>query len=80
MEFEMPEVGKTYELFYNEGNCNNMIFHVRAIVDCEYFVYKWWSTNKQSWRYIIEWGYLFHSWKRDGLIIDKGWSECERKH
>lgn len=49
-----PEVGKSYSLFYNEGNLHNRKIHVRAQVDEVYFVIRHWHRYKAYWVYNIE--------------------------
>lgn len=56
---EMLQPGKKVRLFYNKGNPNNQLRHIRAIVDDEYIAYKVWSPGKQAWRYYIDWIYSF---------------------
>ena len=55
----MLQPGKKVRLFYNEGNPNNELRHILAIVDDEHIVYKVWSKGKQRWRYRVEWMYAF---------------------
>lgn len=50
--------GNKIKIFYNKGNHNNHIRHIRAIIDDEYIVYKRWS-NRKGWRYLIDWYYDF---------------------
>lgn len=57
---DMLQPGKKVKLFYNEGNPNNELRHIRAIVDDEYIVYRVWSRHKQYWIYHVNWIYDFH--------------------
>ena len=56
-----PQVGDTFRVFYREGNPNNKVFHVRAIVAEEYVVIRWWSYRKKNWIYKLEWVGYFDS-------------------
>jgi hypothetical protein len=60
------KVGNSYRIFYNKGNPNNMLIHVRAIVDKDYIVTKVWKNCK--WRYRIEYYYLYQLLARDGML------------
>ena len=51
---DTPIVGKSYRLFYNEGNHNNKKMHIRAIVDGDIIVYRYWRYGKQRWQYIVD--------------------------
>lgn len=57
---DILQPGKKVKLFYNEGNLNNEIRHIRAIVDDEYIVYRVWLPRKKTWRYRVDWIYVFH--------------------
>ncbi len=50
----IPEVGKKYRIFYGEGNRNNKVVHIRAIIDNDYFVFRQWFYSKRRWEYFIE--------------------------
>jgi hypothetical protein len=58
---EMLQPGQRIKVFYHEGNINNEIRHIRAIVDKEYIVYRVWQKNHYSYRvahkYEFELGY-----------------------
>ena len=56
---DMLQPGKKVKLFFYEGNLNNELRHIRAIIDGEYIVYKVWWPHKQYWHYKIEWIYSF---------------------
>ena len=70
-----PEVGKCYKLSYGKNDWNNKLIHVRAIVDEDWFVYRWWSRHKKRWRYTIEINYMFKLWQRDKCLTEKGRSK-----
>ncbi len=50
---DMLQPGKAVRIFYNEGNINNQIRHIRAIVDDEYVVYRVRHYGKQNWSYRV---------------------------
>ena len=47
-------VGKSFKIHYGEGNINNRVIHIRAIVDDDKVVFRWWSKGRQSWIYEVE--------------------------
>lgn len=56
---ELIKPGITIRRFYYEGNPNNCLMHIRAIVDEEWVVYRVWSKVKRDWRYHVEYiGYF----------------------
>jgi len=68
--YELPDkflrVGAKVRVFYNDGNPNNELRHIRAVVDGEYIVYRVWGHRR--WRYRIEWAYTFFLLWKDGRI------------
>lgn len=56
----MPAVGDSFRLFYNAGNMHNRVIHVRAIVDDEYIVLRYWSKRRGYWIYQLEDVIFFH--------------------
>jgi hypothetical protein len=75
-EFSLPDYvvpGATIRWFWGEGNPNNKLVHIRAIVDDEWVVYRWWSRRK-GWRYKIEWAYWFWLLDREGraTVVKRG--------
>lgn len=58
IKFVMPVPGEKYKLFYDKDSPNNMIIHIRAIVDDDFVVFRTWSKNKKDWRYHVE----YHCW------------------
>lgn len=60
--------GKSLERFYNDGNINNAILHVRAIVDADIVVYRVWVRRRQVWSYRVEvLQDLHYMWERGTL-------------
>jgi hypothetical protein len=55
---EMLQPGQKIRVFYGEGNINNEIRHIRAIVDDDFIVYRVWSKRK-GWMYRISHKYDF---------------------
>jgi hypothetical protein len=64
----MLEIGKSYKLFFGEGNINNKIIHVLAIVDDDMVVYKWYGFRKTRWFYIVDSKYLLELYEKDGSL------------
>lgn len=48
----MPVVGDRYRIDYGKGNFANKLIHIRAIVDNEYVVYRYW--RHLEWIYKLE--------------------------
>lgn len=46
--------GDKIRLFFGEGNSNNCILHIRAVVDRSHIVFKQWSRFKKRWNYQVE--------------------------
>ena len=83
-EWQMPayiKPGATLRLFWGEGNPNNQTIHIRAIVDDEYVVSRFWSHSK-GWRYQIEWGYWFWMIDKDGrvTVVKRGKDESKEEN
>ena len=51
------KVGKKYKIDYGKNNSNNKVIHIRAFVDDEYVVYRYWSRRKNRYYYLVEWFY-----------------------
>lgn len=49
-----PVVGKIYRINFGEESLYNKKIYILAIVDEEYYVYKYWWKYKQRWLYEIE--------------------------
>ena len=50
---DLIQPGKTVKIFFNEGNVNNHVAHVRAIVDGKYVVYRVWLKHRR-WDYRMD--------------------------
>jgi hypothetical protein len=48
------KVGDSFKIDYGPKNSNNKVIHIRALVDDEYYVFRWWSKRRQRWIYDIE--------------------------
>lgn len=51
---EKLQPGTKWRVFFNPGNTNNKLVHIRAVVDDCVIVSKFWSYGKQSWVYEID--------------------------
>lgn len=73
-EFAPPayvKPGATLRLFWGEGHPGNRLIHIRAIVDDEYVVYRWWS-RRNGWLYKIEWGHWFEMVENNITLVKRG--------
>lgn len=52
MNETLPQVGEIYRCYYGKGNRNNKLIHIRAVVDEEYIVYRYWRNVR--WNYRME--------------------------
>lgn len=69
-EFPLPDYvlpGASLRLSYGEGNPNNKLIHIRAIVDDEWVVFRRWS-HRRGWVYVVEWAYWFWLLENDGRV------------
>ena len=62
----LVQPGHRLRLYFNEGNPNNQIRHIRAIVDDDQVVYRVWSHG--SWYYHVVWLYSFWLAWQDGVL------------
>lgn len=53
--YAMIQPGQSVRMNYGEGNLNNEVRHIRAIVDEEFVVYRVWFKHKRRWEYKVEW-------------------------
>jgi|GEM_PF-3549988 len=54
--------GRSFDVYYGDGNPHNRLWHVRAIVD-GLAVCRTWSRNKQYWRYDCLEPAYFHAFR-----------------
>ncbi len=62
----MLSPGQKIRVFYNEGNVNNEIRHIRTIVDDEYIFYRVWK--KFRWKYRAAHRYEFEYMYEEGRL------------
>ena len=56
--------GTSWHLFWGEGNPNNRLIHIRAVVDDMQVVSRYWNRHEQRWVYEVDslyWYYLLDS-------------------
>lgn len=46
MDNALPQVGDKYRVDFSEGHPHNKLLHVRAVVDGEYIVYRYWKRGR----------------------------------
>ena len=51
---ELIKPGSKLYIDYGEGNRNNRLIHIRAIVDDEWVVSRRWLKHKRRWHYEVE--------------------------
>ena len=69
------EVGRKYRIFYSKDNPSNRKIHIRAFVDKECIVYRFWSKRKRMWEYGVDSIYYFESLIRCNVIFKDGFSK-----
>jgi len=62
--------GNKVKVFYSNGNINNSLIHIRAIVDGR-IVCKKWLKGKQRWYYFVEDMYYFEIRKEYIKLVGK---------
>ena len=69
-EFMKP--GHIMKMVFSENDIDNKTIYIRAVVDDNWIVYKYWAERKKCWVYIIEYIYLLELLYRNGglLIIE----------
>jgi hypothetical protein len=65
---DLIKPGNAVKIFYNPGNINNRLIHIRAIVDDDEIVYRFWSKYRQCWIYEMKNLYFFILLHRDGFL------------
>ena len=66
---EIVVPGRRLYLFYNKGNLNNKIIHIRSFVDEEYIVFKTWLKHRRRWEYSIEHACYFYAKLEYGFLL-----------
>jgi len=56
---ELLQPGHSFHVYYNKGNRNNRLYHVRAVVDGEQIVTRCWSYIKGRWVYAVNEHYWY---------------------
>lgn len=54
MPDELLQPGKKIRLHYSDGNVNNKVLEVRAVVDEDYIVVRTWRETRKDHRYYVE--------------------------
>ena len=63
--------GAKVRVFYGEGNINNELRHIRAVVDDGWIVYKVWWKHHRRWHYAVADIYDFHlGFKYGGMTLE----------
>jgi len=69
---EIMSVGNSVRAFWGKNNPHNKLMHIRAVIDDDWIVYRWWSYHRRSWQYEIDWIYRFYlAHKYDVLTITR---------
>ena len=69
---ESMKPGHIMKMVFSENDIDNKTIYIRAVVDDNWIVYKYWAERKKCWVYIIEYIYLLEFLYRNGglLIIE----------
>ncbi|TXH10589.1 MAG: hypothetical protein E6R03_15225 [Hyphomicrobiaceae bacterium] len=62
--YQMVQPGKSVRL----GRHRPKRIHIRAIVDEDQVVYRFWRRRVNDWEYRVEWLYTFQLWYEDGSL------------
>lgn len=71
------KIGYKYKIFYNKGNVNNQIIHLRGIIDGDIYVYCYWRKSKRYYDYKVESATYLAMLIKDGHIYCDGKSNLE---
>jgi len=63
---EKIKPGSKWRVFFSEGNMNNHLAHIRAIVDDEWVVWRKWVGGR--WFYKVDYIHYFYLLDGDGLL------------
>lgn len=64
--------GRKVRQYFNPGNPNNRVEHIRAIVDDDQVVVRWWSKGKQRWVYEVRGRGWYEMLYHKGNLQDAG--------
>ena len=65
---EKLQPGTKWRIFYNPENINNKLAHIRAIIDDDMVVWRFWSYQRQNWIYQVDHIYRFQILDNDGHL------------
>jgi hypothetical protein len=71
------KIGQQYNFFWNDGNPNNKILHLRGIVDSDVYVFCYWRKSKKYWNYKIESAGFLSMLIKDKIITYNGKSNIK---
>ena len=70
--------GKSIRLYYHKGHPYNKLMHIRAIIDEDYVVFKFWTRSRKCWVYRIEHLYSFLLKNESGVLYSRYDKKVER--
>jgi len=56
---EWLQPGRKVRIFYGDGNINNWLLYIRAVVDDDWIVSRYWNKSRQNWMYRVDSVYWF---------------------
>ena len=65
---QLLQKGRKLKIYWGEKNMNNKTIHIRAIVDDDIVVYKFWLKRKKYWTYKTDNFYYFGLLYKDGIL------------
>lgn len=71
------KIGYQYNFFWNDGNPNNRIMHLRGIVDSDVYIFCQWRKSKKYWSYKVESAGFLEMLIKEGIISCAGKSNIK---
>lgn len=69
---ELPEwvkPGAIFRMYYGPKHIGNRKMYIRAIVDGNQVVYRYWRKRKRYWHYVVEEDFLFQEYEKSPHFI-----------
>lgn len=68
---EVLQPGAIVRQYYGPDDLSNLTLHIRAQIDGEWVVYKYWEKSKFRWEYRIDWYYIFWLLMKSGNLLNR---------
>ena len=75
---ENLQPGKSIRKYYRKDNIFNQLLHIRAIVDEDQIIYRYWNYHRRGWVYLITQIYYFNMLNESHHLYLPGQKVVER--